>query len=1499
MESKYYDMILAAQAEDEGHSKLETFDLDSLAPKTALKRLQSRFARQALKPLLWLAREFRPIFKLSGFTWITRDRDVKQILEHPDLFRVPYGLEMRELAGGADFVLGVDGPGQQRQNAIIARILLPEDRVKLIDWAGRFSASLVEGGAGRLDVIADFAARVPTEICRRYFGLDFSNPNAFADWSLSLSALLFADPGGDKDTRQLALLGAARLRHVIDVAIERTKDRDLSNISPVDLTLVERLIKLQATEPDLKLSYLEIRAILLGLVVGFVPTNSLAAGNMFEEIFRQTAALGLARQAAREGDREGMREIVQELGRLNPALAPGQWRIVERDTKIARGTGYARTVRKGELLMVATASALRDRRAYRRPSRFKLGRDHRSSLVFGHASHRCLGEHLSLTILTEMFIVLFRQSKLRLASDRHGKMQRAGYFPRRLEVQYDAPGAKQTMIIVNLPLEQGVKPERVDAAVRALGNPAKGDAADDLERCEIVHFASATLVRGGQGEDQEPHHLLMEFNVDGERSQAIRTIAEECGGWLADIVRLCAPSDPRDWDEVLRAGCLDLSFNPWRTTGLNFFGIGELSVGRIEKQRQLRNLIEAHVQSFLRDQERVQRGLGQRAMLILTAVRRAIRNDPAHAALDAFLVQPSRKHLALARWRKPKLSTSKLVNFVQAGRRPLLFLLVPTFILAAILFYMAMPGGSAGALSFVGHLAMVAVLAAVSTVLIWAGLFAAAAAIFAFVTAREKPDDRSPEHDHVRALLALENDPDYRQNHITAVTLLKPGIVRRLSLALGLWGIRQSLQWFRPGFVVTMGTIHFAKWFRLPGSRKLIFQSNYDGSWESYLEDFITRAHPGQTAAWSNGVGFPKSEGLTGEGARDGDRFKRWVRRQQVPTAFWYCRFPGLTAHEKRTNALVHSGLVNAHTDTAARSWLDLIGSAQRQPYELENQEIQSLVFRGLKRAVFTACLPLKLPEAKEDRGRWLRSLLPDKVEMNLVGGPPSLLSFGKFPEVENEALYLALSAEGLRKFSADGSGQGERLDLLKGFSAAFAQGMAARGGILGDASPADPEEAWRWMDATSANAEAGVADGVLIIYAPGRERLEECIDGHLNWLRSMGGKIVHDVIRTVTLDEKRKVVEEASSGMASYEHFGFRDGIATPIIRGTEKFTPRGDAIDVVEPGEFILGYRSNQGYFAPSVMVPAVTDRGLHLPIAADRTAYGFANFETDDQFSDRDFGRNGSFIAIRQFVQDVDGFEGYTAEQAVKLRDEYGRARLKEVVGTEVTPKWVAAKMVGRWPDGRPLVGNPTEENVFNDQRPDNDFSFGRDDPRGQACPLGAHIRRANPRDSLEPDDPLEREIVKRHALMRRGRVYYRDPASGEYLTRTPDGPSEKGLLFVGLCADLERQFEMMQQSWLNFRSFHGLRNEVDPITARRRQSQGCTFTIPTGSGPLKLGDFHGFVDVVGGGYFFLPSRSALRYLVNFTQDLATQSVPGPALKARHQVAFATTQAGEEHL
>jgi deferrochelatase/peroxidase EfeB len=228
------------------------------------------------------------------------------------------------------------------------------------------------------------------------------------------------------------------------------------------------------------------------------------------------------------------------------------------------------------------------------------------------------------------------------------------------------------------------------------------------------------------------------------------------------------------------------------------------------------------------------------------------------------------------------------------------------------------------------------------------------------------------------------------------------------------------------------------------------------------------------------------------------------------------------------------------------------------------------------------------------------------------------------------------------------------------------------------------------------------------------------------------------------------------------------------------------------------------------------------------------------------------------IRQLQQHVDEFKDFVNDSAEAIRQNY--PGLDKATGVPVTSKWVAAKMMGRWPNGTSLVERPeADKGPFGPDRLSNDFSYGRDDPQGLRCPFGAHTRRANPRDSMQPEDPSQVAITNRHRLLRRGRTYAYQPAG--------DGKTEKGLLFTCLCADLDRQFEFVQQTWVNSPSFHGLRDEPDPMVGW--PSTDSHFTIPTTAGPVQLKDMKNFVTVRAGGYFFMPSRSALRHLADLNK------------------------------
>src|SRR5690606_30508896 len=139
---------------------------------------------------------------------------------------------------------------------------------------------------------------------------------------------------------------------------------------------------------------------------------------------------------------------------------------------------------------------------------------------------------------------------------------------------------------------------------------------------------------------------------------------------------------------------------------------------------------------------------------------------------------------------------------------------------------------------------------------------------------------------------------------------MKPGFIRKLTIRIAFFAIaRLTALNPRVGHLGDIGTIHFARWVTLPGTRDLLFFSNFGGSWESYLEDFITKAHEGLTAVWSNTVGFPRTRNLFLDGATDGERFKRYARASMVYTPFWYSAYPELTTANIRDNQVIRRGI--------------------------------------------------------------------------------------------------------------------------------------------------------------------------------------------------------------------------------------------------------------------------------------------------------------------------------------------------------------------------------------------------------------------------------------------------------------------------------------------------------------------------------------------------------------------------------------------------------------
>jgi Dyp-type peroxidase family len=294
-------------------------------------------------------------------------------------------------------------------------------------------------------------------------------------------------------------------------------------------------------------------------------------------------------------------------------------------------------------------------------------------------------------------------------------------------------------------------------------------------------------------------------------------------------------------------------------------------------------------------------------------------------------------------------------------------------------------------------------------------------------------------------------------------------------------------------------------------------------------------------------------------------------------------------------------------------------------------------------------------------------------------------------------------------------------------------------------------------------------------------------------------------------------------------EHFGFVDGISQPVPYGPTIVPDRRNPWHAVAAGDLLIGHLTADGDPAPGPIVSDMRPGADALPQGTAPHGFG-------------DLGLDGTYLVIRELRQDVRAF-WESMNTAARDLDR----------GRDYDHDWLAARVVGRTLDGDPLAPKPNGIVAREKGRPANEFGYRHDDPNGLGCPIGSHIRRANPRDGLAPnlgDAIAFRDAANNHRILRRGRSF------GPPFAEKPD--AERGLLFMAINTDITRQFEFIQQTWVFNKSFAALSGETDPLVGPKGP-----FTVP--DEPVRARpEVETFVRLVGGDYFFLPSLAALRYL-----------------------------------
>jgi Dyp-type peroxidase family len=380
----------------------------------------------------------------------------------------------------------------------------------------------------------------------------------------------------------------------------------------------------------------------------------------------------------------------------------------------------------------------------------------------------------------------------------------------------------------------------------------------------------------------------------------------------------------------------------------------------------------------------------------------------------------------------------------------------------------------------------------------------------------------------------------------------------------------------------------------------------------------------------------------------------------------------------------------------------------------------------------------------------------------------------------------------------------------LQSFPDEFCEGMRARHRILGDVGKNDPA---KWEPVWNKEIHVWLA-----IYAKDPQELARKCDEICQFMQETHGAqlLYSQQAGAICIDGKP----------TSKEHFGYTDGFGNPDFEGVERKTVPGQGKLTQDgkwaplaTGEFILGY-PDEACELPACPVPYL-------------------------------LGINGTYMAYRKLHQNVASFRKYLAEKGSQYPG--GQEKL-------------AAKFVGRWMDGTPLELSPDHNDPALVAQPSRstDFTYGQD-AEGARCPIGSHIRRSNPRDAFG----FNGELVNRRRIMRRGLPY------GAY---TPPGEparddADRGIVFMALGASLFRQFEFVQQQWIEYGNDARLGNDKDLLVGCHN-GESDKFVVQgaadPGNTPFICGGLPNFVEMRGGEYFFLPSLTALRLIADGAVD-----------------------------
>ena len=387
-----------------------------------------------------------------------------------------------------------------------------------------------------------------------------------------------------------------------------------------------------------------------------------------------------------------------------------------------------------------------------------------------------------------------------------------------------------------------------------------GNAVLPLAGFDTLHFASLVIA---DGPDVDPPKLIFECNVDGTAEEWLATLVAQRAGGL-DTVYAHSPGYPGSADPgALRAWLAARVVRP----GAYHIGATGRSLQRICREQELHEAIGA----FLDAEEAAGRLADATPGETRARVQAFVRAEPA---------------LAWAEDRAP--AREPRADWLRA-RAMAVAVAVAALLASPVL---------------------------VPVLLVWA-------AGLRMKELNDKVQEGPPAPEHVRLLEDDEDEFFVAQNHLSSVIPVKPGFLRSVTIRVVLFAVNLVARiTSTKGKLGGIPSIHFAHWSLVDDGRHLVFLSNFDGSWESYLGDFIDKAAAGLTAVWSNTDRFPRTRFLIRQGATDGPRFRQWARASQCRTEAWYTAYERLGMSVIDNNSSIREDLFTSLGAEETERWL-------------------------------------------------------------------------------------------------------------------------------------------------------------------------------------------------------------------------------------------------------------------------------------------------------------------------------------------------------------------------------------------------------------------------------------------------------------------------------------------------------------------------------------------------------------------------------------------------